>query len=97
MGRDGWRRLLVLVLASVGALGLAAKAAMDWESSWAGVQKTVDGSPQQMAALEAGLRGLARELPATHTEIAAVAEAAGQLGIETPNVLGLYAHHDQHG
>ena len=72
----------------VGALGLAAKSAMDWESAWAGVVKTVDGSPQQMAALEAGLRGLARELPATHTEIAAVAEAAGQLGIETPNVLG---------
>ncbi|NLQ21236.1 phage tail tape measure protein, partial [Streptococcus pneumoniae] len=27
-------------------------------------------------------------LPATHTEIAAVAEAAGQLGIKTPNVVG---------
>ena len=41
-----------------------------------------------MAELEAGLRGLARELPSSHAEIAAVAEAAGQLGIETPNVLG---------
>ena len=41
-----------------------------------------------MAALEDGLRGLARELPSSHAEIAAVAEAAGQLGIETPNVLG---------
>lgn len=74
--------------ASVGALGLATKAAMDWESSWAGVQKTVDGTAPQMAELEAGLRGLARELPSSHSEIAAVAEAAGQLGIETPNVLG---------
>lgn len=74
--------------ASVGALGLATKAAMDWESSWAGVQKTVDGTAPQMAELEAGLRGLARELPSSHAEIAAVAEAAGQLGIETPNVLG---------
>ena len=74
--------------ASVGALGLATKAAMDWESSWAGVQKTVDGTAPQMEALESGLRGLARELPASHAEIAAVAEAAGQLGIETPNVLG---------
>ena len=74
--------------AALGGLGLAAKAAMDWESSWAGVQKTVDGTAPQMAALEAGLRGLARELPSSHTEIAAVAEAAGQLGIATPNVLG---------
>ena len=74
--------------ASVGALGLATKAAMDWESSWAGVQKTVDGTAPQMEALEAGLRGMARELPSSHAEIAAVAEAAGQLGIETPNVLG---------
>lgn len=74
--------------AALGGLGLATKAAMDWESSWAGVQKTVDGTAPQMAALEAGLRGLARELPASHQEIAAVAEAAGQLGIATPNVLG---------
>ena len=74
--------------ATVGALGLATKAAMDWESAWAGVQKTVDGTAPQMEALEAGLRGMARELPASHAEIAAVAEAAGQLGIATPNVLG---------
>ena len=74
--------------ATVGGLALATKAAMDWESSWAGVQKTVDGTAPQMAALEQGLRNMARELPASHQEIAAVAEAAGQLGIATPNVLG---------
>jgi TP901 family phage tail tape measure protein len=69
-------------------LGLAAKAAMDWESAWAGVTKTVEGSPEQMAALEDQLRGLATTLPATHEEIAAVAEAAGQLGIEREAVVG---------
>jgi TP901 family phage tail tape measure protein len=62
-------------------LGLAAKAAIDWESAWAGVRKTVDGSPAEMAALEKELRNLATTLPATHEEIAGVAEAAGQLGI----------------
>ncbi|WP_167197919.1 phage tail tape measure protein [Brevibacterium pigmentatum] len=71
----------------VGAMGLATKAAMSWQSAWTGVLKTVDGSPKQLAEVEAGLRGLARELPATHEEIAAVAEAAGQLGIETGNVV----------
>lgn len=74
--------------ATLGGLGLAVKAAMDWESAFAGVRKTVDASEAEFAALEQGLRSMARELPASHTEIAAVAEAAGQLGIETPNILG---------
>lgn len=68
-------------------LGIASKAAIDWDSAWAGVTKTVDGTPEQLAAVEDGLRGLAKVLPASHTEIAAVAEAAGQLGIATPNVV----------
>ena len=73
--------------AMVAGLGMATKAAMDWESSWAGVTKTVSGTPQQLAKVEEGLRGLARVLPATHTEIAAVAEAAGQLGVKTDSVV----------
>ena len=73
--------------AVVGALGLSAKAAISWESAFAGVLKTVDGTPRQLAKVEEGLRGLAKELPASHEEIAAVAEAAGQLGIKTGNVV----------
>lgn len=68
-------------------LGLAAKAAIDWESAWAGVTKTVDGSAPQMVALEESLRQLARELPATHQEIAAVAEAAGALGVKREDIV----------
>src|SRR5687767_10445842 len=56
-------------------LAIAGKAAMDWESAFTGVRKTVDGSPQEIAALEAELRKLARTLPASHEEIAKVAEA----------------------
>lgn len=73
--------------AVVAGLGLATKQAMSWESAWAGVMKTVDGTPAQMARVESGLRGLARTLPATHEQIAQVAEAAGQLGIHTDNVV----------
>lgn len=70
-------------------LGLAGRAAIKWQSDWAGVIKTVDGSTKELAGVEGGLRRLASSvLPATHTEIAAVAEAAGQLGIKTPNVVG---------
>lgn len=37
--------------------------------------------------LEKGLRNLATQLPGSHQEIANVAEAAGQLGIKTENVV----------
>ena len=69
-------------------LALAGKAAIDWESAWAGVTKTVDGSASQMAALEGELRNLATTLPATHEEIAGVAEAAGQLGVAREDIVG---------
>ncbi len=69
-------------------LGLATKAAMDWESQFAGVKKTVDGTPQQIDALEGSLRGMARTMAASHEEIASVAEAAGQLGVATPAIAG---------
>ncbi|MBG6085809.1 phage tail tape measure protein [Zhihengliuella flava] len=86
--RDLETPLLAIGTASVAGLGLSTKAAMDWESAWAGVMKTVDGTPGQMAEIEDGLRELARTLPSTHTEIAAVAEAAGQLGVARENVVG---------
>lgn len=74
-------------LAAGVGLGLATKAAVDWESEWAGVMKTVNASPAEFDKLEAGLRDLATTLPATHEEIAGVAEAAGQLGVATKDIL----------
>lgn len=79
--------LLGVGTAAAAGLGLAAKASMDWESAWAGVLKTVDGTDAELAAVEEGLRGLTKALPASHQEIAAVAEAAGQLGVETGSVV----------
>lgn len=67
-------------------LALSARAAMQWESAWAGVRKVVTGTPEQMAALERDLRGLATTMPVSAKEIAGVAEAAGQLGVETANI-----------
>lgn len=82
------RSAMVAGGAIAAGLLLSTKAAIDWDSAWAGVTKTVDGSPEQLAEVEAGLRGLSSVLPASHDEIAAVAEAAGQLGIKTPEVVG---------
>lgn len=70
-----------------GLAALSAKAAIDFESSFAGVRKTVNATEAQFAELSAGVRQLARTIPAGTTEINNVAEAAGQLGIETANLL----------
>ena len=79
------------IMAGVGGV---TKAAMTWESSFAGVMKTVDEIVDSngkvvysYAELEQGLRNLAKELPSTHAEIANVAETAGQLGIATQDVI----------
>nr|WP_237727994.1 phage tail tape measure protein [Cellulomonas sp. APG4] len=80
------RSILKISAAVAIGLGLATKSAIDWEAAWAGVRKTVDGSPEEMAQLETELRGLAKTLPATHEEIAGVAEAAGQLGVKRKDV-----------
>ena len=80
----------LLNIGAVGAVALGGlvKSAIDWESAWAGVTKTVNGTPEQLAAIEQGLRDMAKELPTTHQELAAVAEAAGQLGVKTDDILG---------
>lgn len=74
--------------------GAAIKASIDFESAFAGVKKTVDELYDangnliiSYEDLSNGIRDMAKELPASTTEIAEVAEAAGQLGIKTENVL----------
>lgn len=80
------RGAVVAGAAVTAATALSVKAAIDWESAWAGVTKTVDGTDAEMAALEEQLRSLTGVLPATHEEIAGVAEAAGQLGVAREDV-----------
>ncbi|MBD5829608.1 phage tail tape measure protein [Janibacter melonis] len=83
--RQAWDQMgntaLVAGGAIAGGLGLATREAINWESAWAGVTKTTNGSTTEMAELEGQLRGLTKVLPVTHEEIAGVAEAAGALGI----------------
>lgn len=75
--------------------GAAIAASIGFESAFAGVKKTVDELYDSNGNLiisyddlSNGIREMAKnDLPATTTEIAEVAEAAGQLGIQTDNVL----------
>jgi TP901 family phage tail tape measure protein len=73
-------------IAALAAAGYAVNAAMKWETAWTGVTKTVNATPAQFNMLEGQLRSMARSLPASHEEIAGVAEAAGQLGVKTKDI-----------
>lgn len=84
---DAGKKMSVFTAAYGAATGLAVKASMDFESAIAGVNKTIDGTPEQLDSIKKGIRNMAKEIPASTTEISAVAEAAGQLGIQTDNVL----------
>lgn len=82
------KSMTMSVSAPIAGVGIAAvKSAIDFESAFAGVRKTVDATEKELSELEAGIRNMAKELPASAVEIAGVAEAAGQLGIETENIL----------
>lgn len=72
--------LTALATATVGAQ-------VQFEEAFAGVRKTVDASAQEFEMLSEGIRDMSQEMPIAATEIAGVAESAGQLGIETDNIL----------
>ncbi len=62
------------------------KSAIEYESAITGVYKTVDGSDEQLAQISDDIKAMALEIPSSTTEIAGVAESAGQLGIATENI-----------
>ncbi|PAE21960.1 phage tail tape measure protein [Bacillus sp. 7504-2] len=87
--KDIGKDLSMKVTGPLVAAGTAAfKASVDFESAFAGVRKTVDATEVEFAEFEKGIRSMAKEIPAAATEIAGVAEAAGQLGIQNDALLG---------
>ena len=69
------------------ALVSVARQAIEFESAFAGVEKTVSGTPAQLASIRDGLIDLSTVLPTSASELAGIAESAGQLGVQAPNVL----------
>lgn len=76
-----------LTLPILGLTTAAINASKEFETAFTGVEKTVDGTAEQMEKLKQGIKNMAEEIPSSTTEISAVAEAAGQLGIQTENIL----------
>ena len=82
-------RLTAGVTVPLVALGAgAARAAIQFESSFTGVRKTVDATEAQFAMLSQGFRDMAKEVPINVNELNRLGEAAGQLGVKTEDILG---------
>jgi TP901 family phage tail tape measure protein len=99
MGQDlkevGTIATAALTVPLAGGLALSAKAAVDFESSFAGVKKTVGDATDAMgnltpvgAKLQQGFRDMAKELPVNVNELNKIGESAGQLGIKSDAILG---------
>jgi TP901 family phage tail tape measure protein len=90
--KSAFEAVKAAAIAGAAAIGTAlvgsAKAAIDFEDAFAGVIKTVDATDEQLAKLSDGIREMAKDIPVAANEIAGIAESAGQLGIETDNILG---------
>lgn len=63
------------------------KASIQFESAFAGVKKTVDGTEEELEDISDGIKELATVIPLTTTELAKIAETAGQLGIAKGDIL----------
>lgn len=64
-----------------GAFAASAKEAIDWETAFTGVMKTVDASEEEYNQLADAIKQMATETASSKEDIAGVMEAAGQLGV----------------
>src|SRR6187455_1787224 len=63
-----------------------ATAAIDWQDAFQGVVKTVDATPAQFDEIAEAIRAMSREMPTAATELAAIAEAGGAMGIKANDI-----------
>lgn len=85
LGRD-MTTYVTLPLAAAGTFAI--KAAIDLETAFTGVIKTVDATEAELAKLNQGFKDMATEIPLSIEQLYGIGEAAGQLGIEVPNIIG---------
>lgn len=69
---------------AVGSYGI--KSAIDFESAFAGVRKTVDATEPQFKKLENAAISMSERLPKSASEISKIMEIAGQLGIKVDDI-----------
>ncbi|MBU0437754.1 phage tail tape measure protein [Staphylococcus succinus] len=70
----------------VAGFGASVKAAVDYEQALAGVAKTTNLSGSELNKMSNEITGMSKKMPFASTEIAGVAEAAGQLGVKKSEI-----------
>lgn len=86
LGQDMFRAITLPV---AGLTFVTGRAALQFESSFAGIRKTVDGTEEQFQALKTSIRELAREkIPVPVNDLNRLGELGGQLNISRENMLG---------
>lgn len=82
------KTLSMYVTTPILTLGTAAvKASLDFESSFAGVRKTVDATEAEFASLAASSKKMSTEIASSTSEINAVMATGGQLGIANEHLM----------
>lgn len=80
---------LIAFAAAHAAIALATREAVQFESAMADVKKVVEfDSPSGFQNLTRDIRDLSRVIPMTAVELAAIAEAGGQMGIASKDIKG---------
>lgn len=79
--------IAVTLKAIYSALKECAAASIEFESAMAGVAKTTDMTDGELDVMGEAIKQMATQIPITTTELAGIAEVAGQLGVSKDNLL----------
>ncbi|MDT2266177.1 phage tail tape measure protein [Paenibacillus larvae] len=63
--------------------------AVEFESAFAGVRKTVDASDDEFKKIEKSLFDMSEQMPEVQIQLAEIAEAGGQLGVKAKDISAL--------
>lgn len=82
-----YNKLKPISMISAGLMAGAVASAISFEDAWAGVTKTVDGTPQQLQSINDGLKDLALNTASSYESLAGFAELGGQMGVATDSIV----------
>lgn len=82
----GTGAMVYMAMPSIAAMTGAIKSSIDWEQAMAGVAKTTDMTGKELDKMGSEITNMSNKMPFAATEIAGVAEAAGQLGVKKKDI-----------
>ena len=87
MSKTGMAMTLGITVPLLALSSQASKSGMEMETAMAGVSKTTDITGEDLKALTKEIQNMSHEIPVASTELANIAETAGQLGISEEHLL----------